>query len=108
LTRWLAVANRAVAVGVIGLGVAIGGFALFMGFFGWINSGAKAGLGILLVAGSFGLAFAAAGWCFLVIARAHAAGSPSRWWLQLILPMAAWVFFGLAAMVTSLTERFIR
>lgn len=106
--RWLVTANNVVAIGFIMLGLAIIGFAVFMGAFAWLNNGLAAGLGLLIVAGSLGAAFLVTGWCFVVIARAHANASRFRWWLQIGLPLISPIFFGLAAELSSLADRLSR
>ena len=102
--RWLVGANRLVAWVLKALGGILVFVGMYLGLFGWLNDGPAAGLGIMAVGGSFGAAFVASGFCFGAIARAHQTGSPRRWWLQLLLPVAGFVFFGVAATFTSFVE----
>lgn len=106
--RWLVGANRLVAWVLTALGGIVVFVGMYLGIFGWLNDGAAAGLGILAVGGGFGAALVGAGYCFRLVARAHEGGSPRRWWLQVLMPMAAYVFFGLAAMLTSVVEDLLR
>ena len=102
--RWLVWLNRGIGwvAGAIGAVLAI--FGVVIGFFGGINDGLRVGLGILGVAGAFGLAFIATGVCFMAVARAHAARLPARWIWQVLVPVAAFVFVGLAAEFSSVLE----
>ncbi len=91
-------ANRLVATALIGLGLALIAIGIFLGAFGWMNNGAAAGLELLLVTSGFGAAAIAIGFSFHVVARAHAAASRWRWWLQVVLPLLAiYLAVGLAA-----------
>lgn len=91
-------ANRLVATALVGLGLALIAVGVFFGVFGWMNSGAAAGLEALLVTAGFGAAAIAIGLSFFVVARSHAAAWRWRWWLQVLLPLVAiYLAFGLAA-----------
>lgn len=106
--RWLAGANRLIAWVLKALGGVVAFVGLYLGIFGWLNDGPAAGLGIIAVGGGFGAALVASGFCFHAVARAHDTGSPRRWWLQVLMPMAAFTLFGLAAELTSFVEDLLR
>ena len=101
--------NRVIGTSFIVLGCALIGFGLLFGAFAWMNDGAAAGLGVLLVPSGFGAAAMAIGFSFHFIARAHATNSKWRWWLQPLLPLLTiYLAFGLAAEFSVLVDRMLR
>lgn len=97
--------NRWIATALFVLGFCFVGFGLYLGFFAWINDGAKAGLRLLLLTLAFGAGFAAAGLVFRFTARAHARSDPRRWWIQVLAVAVAYFAIGLAAWASSLLDR---
>lgn len=101
--------NRVLGTACIVLGLALIGFGVFFGAFAWMNDGASAGLGVLLVPSGFGAAAIAIGLAFYYVARSHAARSKWRWWLQLLLPvLTTYLAFGVAATFSELVENMLR
>lgn len=85
------------------------GFGLVFGAFAWMNDGARAGLGVMLVPSGFGIAAAVIAACFFYVARAHAGGSRWRWWLQVLLPVfTLYLAFGLAAEFSEIVDDLLR
>jgi hypothetical protein len=107
--KWLVTANRLAGSALVVLGLVILGVGFFLGLFAWMNNGVAAGLELTVVTAGFALAFVVTGFSFRVIARAHAARSARRWWLQVLLPLAAaWIAFGLAAEFSSIAGNLVR
>lgn len=101
--------NRIIGAIVIALGLGVIGFGVVFALFGWMNNGAAAGLGLLLVPGGFGAAAVAVGAAFYFVGRLHASNSRWRWWLQVLMPlMTAYVAFGLAAEFSVIVDRSLR
>lgn len=102
--EWMQTINRSIAIILFVFGCGLIGIGLFLGLFGGLNDGIAVGLEILLHTAGFGLACFAAGFCFLAIAKAHAARAPRRWSLQALLPIAAWSAFLFAAAFSSIAD----
>lgn len=101
--------NRIVGTFFIVLGLALLGFGLIFGAFAWMNDGAAAGLGVLLVPSGFGTGAIIVGLSFYYVARAHVSRAKWRWWLQLLLPLfTLYLAFGLAAEFSELVDRLLR
>lgn len=91
------------------VGVCVIAFGVFFAAFGWMNDGAMAGLGLLLIPGGFGAAAIAVGASFLLVARLHASRSRWRWWSQVLVPLVTlYLAFGLAAEFSVLVDRYLR
>lgn len=102
---WLAKANRAVAALLTGVGLFVAGVGLYLGFFAWLNSGMRAGVELFAVAVGVATGFVLSALAFRIIANAHAAKSRKRWWLQVLLPLAAWALFIVpVALISSLFD----
>lgn len=90
---------------LLGVGVALVAFGVYMGLFAWANDGLLAGARLFATSAGFGCALAVTGLSFRFVAAAHVKRQPRRWWFQL-LPLLAWyVAFGLAASLSSLLDR---
>ena len=101
--------NRIVGTLFIVLSLALIGFGLVFGAFAWMNDGARAGLGVMLVPGGFAAAAGVIGFSFYYVARAHGSGSKWRWWLQLLLPLITfYLAFGLAAEFSQIVDNMLR
>lgn len=97
--------NRGIAYVLIGLGIALIGVGVYLGFFAWLNDGVVAGVRLFGTTGAFGAGFALAGLGFRFAAAAHARGDRRRWWIQVLVVVLGYVAFGLAATGTSLLDR---
>lgn len=105
MPQLVATLNRWIATAFFVLGFCFVGFGLYMGFFAWLNDGARAGLRLLLLTVAFGAGFAAAGLVFRFTAAAHARNDRRRWWIQVLAVVVAYFAIGLAAWGSSLVDR---
>lgn len=100
-----AAVNRWTAYALIGLGVGLIAFGVYLGGFAWANDGARAGVRLFGTSAAFGAGLAIAGLAFRYAAAAHARGERRRWWIQALAVLIAYLAFGVAAWASSLLDR---
>ena len=104
----LATINQGVGMVLIGLGIVLLAVGAYLGFFGWLNDGPAAGLELFLTAAAFGLGLVAGGLAFRLASIAHARGHHSRWWIQILAPLAAAVAMTVAAGASAVVDKVFR
>jgi hypothetical protein len=90
---------------LLGIGLALVAFGIFLGLFALANDGLVAGVRLLGTSAAFGCAFVATGSVFRHAAEVHLKHRPWRWWFQVLPVPAGYVAFGIAASVSSALDR---
>lgn len=100
-----AAVNRWISYALLGIGVALVAFGVYLGLFAWANDGLIAGVRLFGTSAAFGCALGITGLAFRFAAAAHSKREPRRWWFQ-VVPLLVWyVAFGLAASSSSFLDR---
>lgn len=100
-----AAVNRWIWYALLGIGVALVAFALYLGLFAWANDGFIAGVRLFGTSAAFGCAFVITGLAFRFAADAHSKTRPRRWWFQVLPLLVGYIAFGLAATSSSFLDR---
>lgn len=103
-----AAVNRWISYALLGVGVALIAFGVYMGLFAWANDGLIAGVRLFGTSAAFGAGLAITGLAFRFAAEAHVKRGPQRWWIQLLVLVIGYVAFGLAAWSSSFLDRIDR
>jgi len=100
-----AAVNRWISYALLGIGVALVAFGIYLGLFAWANDGLIAGVRLFGTSAAFGCALAITGLAFRFVASAHSKGERRRWWLQVLPLLVGYVAFGLAASSSAFLDR---
>lgn len=100
-----AAVNRWIWYALLGIGLALVAFGIYLGLFAWANDGPAAGVRLFGTSAAFGGALAVTGLVFRFAAEAHSKVRERRWWIQLLPLLVGYVAFGLAASTSSVLDR---
>lgn len=100
-----ATVNRWVWYALLGVGLALVVFGIYLGLFAWANDGLIAGIRLFGTSAAFGCALVATGFAFRFAAEAHAKLKARRWWIQALPLLVGYAAFGLAASTSSVLDR---
>jgi hypothetical protein len=97
--------NRWIWYALLGIGLALVTFGIYLGLFAWANDGLVAGVRLFGTSAAFGCALGMTGLAFRFAAEAHSKTKPRRWWIQVLPLLVGYVAFGLAASTSSVLDR---